>query len=226
MIIAIDGTSSSGKSTLSKALAKNIKFAHLNTGSIYRAISLLVLKNNINLNCTQKIINCAKTANIKVVFENGESEVYINGIRETKSLRSPEVSNVVAEIAKIEGVRKCTRTIQNNVANASDNLIVEGRDIGSVVFPNAEIKIFITASPNVRAKRRLNEYISLGRTDKTLSDVLKELNERDEADSTRKHSPLVIPKGAIIFDTTNYNIDEATKALTKLAKDKIKELKK
>jgi len=223
MIIAIDGTSSSGKSTLSKALAKNIKFAHLNTGSIYRAISLLVLKQNIPLSSTQQIINCAKKANIKVVFEHGESEVYINGIKETKSLRSPEVSNVVAEIAKIEGVRKCTRIIQNNVANASDNLIVEGRDIGSVVFPNAEIKIFITASPEIRAQRRLNEYLSLG-AKKTLKEVLKELNERDEADTTRKHSPLVIPKGAIIFDTSDYNIAEGTAALTKLVKDKIREI--
>ena len=225
MIIAIDGTSSSGKSTLSSLLAKNLKFAHLNTGAIYRAISLCVLKENINLNEMQKIIECAKNANIKVVFENGESEVYINGKKETKSLRSPEVSGVVAEIAKIGGVRECTRTIQHNIAQEAKNIVVEGRDIGSVVFPDAEIKLFITASAKERAKRRLNEYISLGRTDITLNDVLKELNERDYADTTRENSPLVVCPDAIVFDTTAYDIKSANKALTKLVKQKIKEHK-
>ena len=226
MIIAIDGTSSSGKSTLSSLLAKNLKFAHLNTGSIYRAISLCVLKQNINLTATQKIIECAKNAHIKVVFENGESEVYINGQKETASLRSPEVSSVVAEIAKIGGVRDCTRTIQHNIAKEAKNIVVEGRDIGSVVFPNAEIKLFITASAEERAKRRLNEYIGLGRKDKTLTEVLKELEERDYADTTRENSPLVVCKDAIVFDTSAYDIDGANKALTKLVKEKIKELKK
>ena len=220
MIITIDGTSSSGKSTMASLLAKRLGFAHLNTGSIYRAIALCVLRAKIDENDTENIIKCAQNANVSVKFEKGTSVIMIDNKPEVEALRSPEVSSLVATTSKIHEVRVRVREIQGDIGKTTPKLIVEGRDIGSVVFPNAEIKIFITASLDVRAKRRQLEYEMLGKK-KTLSEVKEELRLRDDADEHRKESPLIIPQGAIIFDTSNYNIEQALNKLTEIVQNKM-----
>ena len=213
MIITIDGTASSGKSTISTRAAKQIGFAHVNSGSLYRAIALQAIKAGIPATDTSALVNEIKNkTHIEVRIEDGESVIYLNGARVAAELRSPEVTAIVPEIAKIPEIRECARVLQHKIAETTPNFIVEGRDVGSVVFPNADIKFFVTADLDARAKRRQNEYLGLGKK-VPLDAVKEELAERDHEDSSRKNSPLVVPKGAITLDTTHLNIEEATAAL-------------
>ena len=223
MIITIDGTSSSGKSTLASLLSKKLNFAHLNTGAIYRAIAFCVIRAKIDEDNTKAIIKCAEQAKILVKFVDNESVIFVDGKPETSSLRSPEVSSLVSKISPIHEVRVRVREIQGDIGKTTKKLIAEGRDIGSVVFPDAEIKLFITASLSARAKRRMLEYKSLGKQ-KTLASVKAELEARDSADTNRAESPLVVPKGAIVFDTTNYSIEEAINKISEIVKEKMQAL--
>ena len=208
-IIAIDGPAGSGKGTIAKALAEKIGFIRLDTGALYRCVTLEVINNNINLTDIDKIVNIAKNMNVKFQKSDNENDldkVFLNERDVTKSIRSAEVSKLVAEVSTIPQVRSELLKIQRNLAEHHD-IIMEGRDIGTVVFPNANLKIYLDADIEERAKRRYKENVTKG-IETTYEEVLEGLKNRDEIDMHRKVSPLKKAEDAITVDSTKISIEE------------------
>ena len=205
--IAIDGHSSCGKSTLAKQLSKHYAYIYVDTGAMYRAVCLYALKNDI---MKDGIINEAALIdslnNIKVSFnyndERSISETFLNGVNVENEIRSLWISENVSKISKLKEVRQKMVAIQQAIGE-NKGVVMDGRDIGSVVFPNAELKLFITASVDERARRR-----SIELKDASIEDIKKNLQSRDYDDSTREENPLVIMDDAIKIDNTNLSIDE------------------
>ena len=210
-IITLDGNSGCGKSTLAKLLAKELHFLYIDTGAMYRAISLFFLESNQilkNGKLNSDFRNTLESVDIDFSEpnENGESWVRLNGEIVEYKIRSLEISNLVSEISKNALVRKKMVSIQQSYSDIS-NLIMDGRDIGSVVFPYADIKFWVTASAEKRAYRRWLEYKQKGKNI-SIQEVTKNINYRDENDQNRKVSPLIKPINSIIIDSTDMNIDE------------------
>ncbi len=210
-IITLDGHSGCGKSTLAKLLAKELHFLYIDTGAMYRAISLFFLESNQilkNGKLNSDFKNTLESVDIDFSEpnENGESWVRLNGEIVEDKIRSFEISNLVSDISKNALVRKKMVSIQQSYSDIS-NLIMDGRDIGSVVFPNADIKFWVTASAEKRAYRRWLEYNQKGKNI-SIQEVTKNINYRDENDQNRKVSPLIKPKNSIIIDSTDMNIEE------------------
>ena len=214
MIVAIDGTVSSGKSTIAKALAKDLGFAHLNTGAIYRALTIKIL--NQNATSTEKIVELLRSTTIEQVRDcaSGDMKVFLDGIDVTKEIRSPEISREVSTYSKIKEVREYARRVQKKLA-ATGDWVIEGRDIGTVVFPNAEVKIFMTADLNIRAMRRMKDYIAAGR-DVDIETVIKDVVARDKEDMEREISPLKPAEDAVIYYNNGDSISAVIADLTKL----------
>ncbi len=209
--IAIDGFSSTGKSTLAKQLAKALGYIYVDTGAMYRAITLFAMRNkfvgveNENINALIKLLPKAK---LKFVFNEqlGFAEMYLNGENVEKEIRSIEVSNQVSRVATIEEVRHKLVDMQKEMGKEK-GIVMDGRDIGTVVFPDAELKIFMTASPETRAYRRYKELLDKG--DKvTYKEVLKNIQNRDYVDSHREFSPLRRAEDAIEFDNSDMGLEE------------------
>src|SRR5690554_1433969 len=208
--IAIDGWSSCGKSTLAKALAKELNYIYVDSGAMYRGVTLyamrknLVSRNHVDVN---KII--AVLPKIKLTFSNlgkGEADLYLNGENVEKEIRTLDVSNSVSSVAKIKEVRTFL-VKQQRILGIPGGVIMDGRDIGSVVFPLAELKLFVTADPDVRAQRRYDELIAKG--DKvSLEEVKENLKLRDEMDANREESPLIQVEDAIVLDNSNLTPEE------------------
>ena len=210
-IITLDGHSGCGKSTLAKLLAKELHFLYIDTGAMYRAISLFFLESNQILKNGKLNTDFKNTLeSVDIDFsesnENGESWVRLNGEIVEDKIRSLEISNLVSDISKNVLVRKKLVSIQQSYSDIS-NLIMDGRDIGSVVFPNADIKFWVTASAEKRAYRRWLEYKQIGKNI-SIHEVTKNINYRDENDQNRKVSPLIKPVNSIIIDSTDMNIEE------------------
>ncbi|MEL0456543.1 (d)CMP kinase [Flavobacteriaceae bacterium SZ-1-7] len=209
--IAIDGFSSTGKSTVAKQLAKYLGYVYVDTGAMYRAVTLYAMQhgliNNDDFN-VEALIYQLPQVNISFKFnENlGFAEVYLNGVNVEKEIRTMEVSGFVSKVAAISEVRQKLVEQQQKLGE-DKGIVMDGRDIGTVVFPNAELKLFMTASPETRAKRRYDELI--GRGDKVVfEDVLKNVKERDYIDSNREDSPLVKAEDAIVIDNSNMTLEE------------------
>ena len=205
--IAIDGHSSCGKSTLAKQLSKHYAYTYIDTGAMYRAVCLYALKNDIMKDgIINKLALIDSLDNINVSFnyndERSISETFLNGINVENEIRSLWISENVSKISKLKEVRKKMVAIQQAIGKKK-GVVMDGRDIGSVVFPNAELKLFITASVDERARRR-----SLELKDATLEEIKKNLLSRDYDDSTREENPLVIMDDAIKIDNTNLSIEE------------------
>ncbi|ALM06699.1 cytidylate kinase [Sediminicola sp. YIK13] len=209
--IAIDGFSSTGKSTLAKQLAKALGYIYVDTGAMYRAITLFAMRNkfvgveNENINALIKLLPQAK---LKFVFNEqlGFAEMFLNGENVEKEIRSIEVSNQVSRVATIEEVRHKLVDMQKEMGKEK-GIVMDGRDIGTVVFPDAELKIFMTASPETRAYRRYKELLDKG--DKvTYKEVLKNIQNRDYVDSHREFSPLRRAEDAIEFDNSDMGMEE------------------
>lgn len=205
--IAVDGPAGSGKSTICDIVAERLNIIHIDTGSMYRAITYLALLNKIDLD-DEKSYEFVK--DVSIVYE--KNKIFINGHDITKEIRSLEVTKNVSKVSSFQVVRRHLVTLQRSAAEGK-NIIMDGRDIGSVVLPNADLKIFLTANIEERANRRLLELH--GREDIDLSTVIEDIKSRDHKDSTRKESPLVIPKDAVIVDTTNYSIEETVEVIIK-----------
>lgn len=204
--IAIDGPASAGKSTVAKILAKELNYIYLDTGAMYRAITLATLKNKIDPTDEYHVQKLVKASNIH--FEQGEHGqlVFLNKQDVTEEIRLPEVTNLVSQIAAQELVRQ-ELVRQQQVFGAEGGIVMDGRDIGTAVLPNAEVKIFLVASVVERAERRYQENISKGiMTD--FETLKKEIEERDHKDSTRAVSPLVQAEDAVKIDTTGLSIEE------------------
>ena len=199
MIIAIDGYSSSGKSTLAKDLAKHLGIIYVDTGAMYRAVTLYFISRNIDFNINEEVIKHLEKMEITFVPKHGENRIFLNGQDVSAEIRTLTVSNKVSEIAALPEVRKKLVAIQQNMA--TNSLVMDGRDIGTVVFPNANYKFFVTANIEERSRRRHLELTSKG--DKvSFQDVEENLKHRDQIDTTRKTSPLRQAEDAILIDTT------------------------
>lgn len=211
IIIAIDGFSSTGKSTIAKLLAKKYNYIYVDSGAMYRAVTLYAKENQfvgINFLHTKQLISNLKNISLSFKFNKslGFSEMYLNHKNVEKEIRSLEVSQLVSKVSAISEVRR--KLVQEQqLMGLNKGIVMDGRDIGTVVFPEAELKLFMTATANERASRRYKELIERG-DEVQFSDILFNVQERDKLDSTRKDSPLVRAKNAVEFDNSTMDIDE------------------
>lgn len=221
--IAIDGHSSTGKSTVAKQLADYLDYIYVDSGAMYRAVTLYAIrKEYISDDHFNKegLINDLDT--IRLAFKKndaGIAEMYLNDENVEKDIRTLEVSEFVSPIATVSEVRKKLVEQQQHMGK-DGGIVMDGRDIGSVVFPDAELKVFMTASAQVRAERRYNELLNRG-DDITFEEVLENVTERDSIDSSREDSPLLIADGAIVIDNSETNQEDQFHILLQLAKDRI-----
>ena len=208
-IITLDGPSGAGKSTIAKLVAKRLSFKYLDTGAMYRAVTLYMIKHDINIDDKVEIISALNNLNIN--FDN-DGRIYLDTEDVSEAIRSIEVVNLVSKVSSISVVRQNMVSLQRKIAK-DGMYVIDGRDIGSVVFPNAKYKFYMDASLDERAKRRHNEELSKGKN-LTYEEVKESIRKRDEFDSNRKDSPLVVPENAYIIDTTSMTIDDVVKKIT------------
>ena len=218
MQVAIDGPASSGKSTISKLIAKKNHFVYLDTGAMYRVVTLAVLKNQISLDDHRAIEQLVQTIEIGFSMQDGKQSVFMNGEDVTDEIRSVEVTRNVSAVSALKEVRTRLVHLQREIAE-NHSIIMDGRDIGTVVLPQAEIKIFLVASVEERAKRRFIENQEKG-IEMSYEELVEDIRRRDHIDSTRKESPLKKAEDAIEIDTTTMTIDDVVKTVTALIKNK------
>ena len=219
MIIAIDGPAASGKSTSAKLLAKELGYLYLDTGAMYRCIAFSILENKIDISNQDSLTKFLKIFEIDLKKINNNLSFFVNGKNVTNKIRKSDVSQKVSEVSAIPIIREYMVRIQRSFTK-NNSCVMEGRDIGTVVFPNAEFKFFFIASNEVRAKRRQLELESLGEK-KSLVNLMHEIKKRDKFDSERGHSPLRKAFNAIEVDTTNMTIDEQVNFMISKIKLKI-----
>ena len=208
MIIAIDGPSGAGKSTLGKMLAKKLGLLYLDTGAMYRAVALAAIRENIGLGDDEKVAKAARHAKIELKGEPDRLRIFLNGDDVSEEIRTLEIAQAASVVSTISKVRKTMVDLQRRLGEQDPaGCVLEGRDIGSVVFPNADIKFFLTARPEARARRRFEEDRSKGRIS-TYEQTLAEINERDERDVARIDSPLTISEDAVVIDTSELDLSE------------------
>ncbi len=208
MIIAIDGPSGAGKSTLGKMLAKRFGLLYLDTGAMYRAAALAAMRAGADLADEAAVVNIASGAEIELVGEPDDLRVELNGKDVSAEIRTLEVAQNASIVSTLSGVRRLMVQLQRQLGRRSAaGCVLEGRDIGTVVFPDADIKFFLTAKPEARARRRFAEDTAKGRIS-TYEQTLTEINERDERDVSREDSPLVIAEDAVVIDTSELDLKE------------------
>lgn len=208
MIIAIDGPSGAGKSTLGKMLAKNLGLLYLDTGAMYRAVGLAVLQNAVSFADKTRIAVIAAAAKIELVGEPESLRTFLNGADVSAEIRTNEVGQAASIVSAVSEVRRILVGHQRKIGqNAARGCVLDGRDIGTVVFPRADAKFFLTAKPDARARRRYDEDSAKGRSS-TYEQTLAEINERDERDVSRDDSPLKIADDAIVIDTSELDLRE------------------
>jgi len=218
IIVAIDGYSSCGKSTLAKALAKRIQYAYVDTGAMYRAVTLFILRNQIDISSKSDREIDDIVDQIEITFRNNAesnpSETFLNGENVEEEIRGKEVSEAVSEVSQIKQIRKRMIDLQQK-AGRNKKMIMDGRDIGTMVFPEAEVKLFMTADPNIRAQRRFDELKAKGK-DVTLEEVKANLNLRDYNDTHRKENPLTKADDAIEIDNSYLSEEEQLNLVLKI----------
>ena len=224
LTIAIDGHASTGKSSIAKEIAIKYGYIYINSGSMYRAVTLFAIENKLLELLNDNIdlfIEKLKDISINFRFNQNNliSEIFLNNRNVEKEIGSLEVSNYVSKVAAIPEIRKEMVKLQRNI-DRRKGVVMDGRDIGSVVFPNADIKLFLTASDTVRANRRFEEMINNGLS-VSYDDILNNIRNRDKLDSSRSDSPLIIEKDAIVIDNSNMSIDEQIKQIKQLIDTKI-----
>lgn len=207
LVIAIDGYSSCGKSTLAKALAKKLGFIYVDSGSMYRAVTLFFLRNKIDITNDDQVSDALQHIELNFHSRDYESHITLNGEEVSDEIRLMPVSENVSEVSAHKIVRH-EMVKQQQRMGKSKNIVMDGRDIGTTVFPDAPLKFFMTADPKIRAERRFKELENKGNNSTTLEEVFENLAHRDYADTTRKESPLVRADDAIILDNTDLTQDE------------------
>lgn len=222
--IAIDGYSSCGKSTLAKQLAKKLGYSYIDSGAMYRAVALWCLENNAIENAvpnTEKIIT--NLDNIKIEFrfhpEIQTSQTYLNGRNIEKEIRGMAVSEIVSKISSIKEVRQKMVALQRQFGE-NKGVVMDGRDIGSVVFPNAELKLFMTADPTIRAKRRYDELKAKG-TEVRMEEIIENLRLRDYEDTTRKENPLIQAADAVVLDNSHLTPEQQFEVAWNLVQERL-----
>lgn len=223
IIIAIDGYSACGKSTLAKDLGKKLGYGYIDTGAMYRAVTLSFLQNEIALDDAKAITKALSEITIEFVNVKGKNRTILNGNDVEEEIRKMYVSNQVSPVAAISAVRR-SMVLQQQQMGQKKGVILDGRDIGTVVFPNAELKLFLTASPEIRTKRRYEELKEKGQ-DATLEEIQANLLERDHIDSNRADSPLKQAEDAVVIDNSNLSKKEQLAMVRALVKQRIKGMK-
>ena len=207
LVVAIDGYSSCGKSTLAKALAKKLGFIYIDSGAMYRAVTLYFIRNKVDINNQAAIDDALKHIELNFHSRDYESHILLNGEEVSEEIRQMPVSESVSEVSANKQVRHDMVKQQQRMGK-SKNIVMDGRDIGTAVFEDAQVKFFMTADPKIRAERRHKEMIAKGDNITTLEEVFENLAHRDYADTTRKESPLVRAEDAIILDNTDLTQEE------------------
>ena len=218
MIVAIDGPAASGKSTTAKMVAKKLKMTYLDTGAMYRAVTLALLRSNTDLDDFDSVCQVVDKLELDIYDQGAKTVLKLNGEDVSQVIRSMPVTENVSAVSAVKYVREAMVRIQRNIGKKT-NCVVEGRDIGTVVFPNAEFKIFMVADIKMRAERRLKELHEMGE-DWSLQEVLADLKMRDEKDSTRAHSPLKKAEEAIEIDTSMLSIDHQVEKIINIVIEK------
>ena len=218
MIVAIDGPAASGKSTTAKMVAKKLKMTYLDTGAMYRAVTLALLRSNTDLDDYDSVCQVVDELELDIYDQGAKTVVRLDGEDVSQAIRSMQVTENVSTVSTVKYVREAMVEIQRNIGKKT-NCVVEGRDIGTVVFPDAEFKIFMVADVKMRAERRLKELHEMGEN-RSLQEVMTDLKRRDEKDSTRSHSPLQKADEAIEIDTSMLSIDQQVGKIINLVREK------
>lgn len=217
--VAIDGPAGAGKSTIAKAAAKELGFIYVDTGALYRAIAYNAVTKGV-IDDTQKIIDMLTDTNVELKYVDGVQAVYLNGDDVSAYIRTPEISMGASKVSAIPQVREFLLNLQRDIAQ-KNNVIMDGRDIATVVLPNADVKIFLFASPECRAQRRYKELMEKGE-DVTLEDVLADVNQRDYQDSHREIAPLKPSEDSVMADTSKLTLEESIQLIINIIKERIK----
>ena len=218
--IAIDGPAGAGKSTIARRVARELSFIYVDTGAMYRAMALYLLRRKVNRDDTEQIGNICQDAEISIEYKNGEQIVLLNGENVNSYLRTEEVGNMASVSSAVPRVREKLLSLQRKLAKDM-SVVMDGRDIGTTILPDADVKIYLTASSLTRAKRRYLELQEKG-TVCNLDDIQKDIEERDQRDMSREISPLRQAEDAVLVDTSELNFDQSFEALKKVIQDRAK----
>ena len=216
--VAIDGPVGAGKSSIAKECAKRLGFIYVDTGALYRCIGHFCDRNGVNIDDASRVEAALSHITLDVKIKNGTQHVYLNSYDVSEEIRLPEISMAASKVSTIPAVREYLLQFQRDMA-ASQNVIMDGRDIGTVVLPDAEVKIYLTADAEVRAKRRYDELIAKG-NNVTFESVLADLNQRDRNDMTREIAPLKQADDAVLADTTKLDFDGSCELIIGIIKEK------
>ena len=214
--IAVDGPAGAGKSTIAKLVAKKMNLIYVDTGAMYRAMAYHMLKKNVDINSDEAVAAECVNADVTIKYEEGVQVVYLNGENVNAYLRTEAVGNTASKTSVVPAVRARLLELQQNLAKNSD-CIMDGRDIGTCVLPNADVKIYLTASSEVRAKRRYDELTAKGE-DCDIAQIQADIEERDHRDMTREVSPLKQAEDAVLVDSSYMSIDEVVDKIIKIAR--------
>lgn len=217
--IAVDGPAGAGKSTISKAVANKLGFVYVDTGALYRAVGVYALRKGVDTESAEEIASLLPEIDVQIKFINGAQSVFLNGEDVSFDIRTPDASMAASNVSAIPAVRAFLFDLQRNIAK-NNNCLMDGRDIGTVVLPHAQIKIFLTAKAELRAKRRFDELIAKGENVK-YDDVFADLKQRDYNDSHREIAPLKPAEDSVLFDTTELNLEESIEHLYNVIKERI-----
>ncbi|MBE0503602.1 MAG: (d)CMP kinase [Desulfuromonadales bacterium] len=223
LIIAIDGPSGAGKSTLSKLLAQQLNYVHLDTGAMYRCVAFAAMEQGIDPDDQERLGTLAQQLKIELVHTLSGDRVLLDGSDVSTAIRTPEVSLLTSRVSAAPQVRKALVALQRRLGEAG-GVVLEGRDIGTVVFPQAQVKFFLSATAAERGQRRYAELVAKGVT-VSLQQTISEVVARDLADSEREHAPLLQADDAVVIDSTNLNIDQVLTAMVEVVKLRRQELK-
>ena len=210
--VAIDGPAGAGKSTIAKRVAEHLGILYLDTGAMYRAIGFAAIQSGISPRDAEAVKGLLETTELNIIFEQGMQRVFINGQDVTSLIRTPEMSRAASDISALPSVRLYLVARQREIAK-TQSLVMDGRDIGSYVLPDAPYKFFLTASHDERARRRLKDLQAAGHTEATQESVLEDILYRDQQDSTRAMAPLVQAPDAILIDTTHMTIEQVIQTM-------------
>lgn len=217
--IAIDGPVGAGKSTLARLCAEKLGFIYVDTGAFYRAIALFFIENSVDTENSDSVKTALSRIKLSIKRENGVQSVFVNGEDVSGKIRQPEISQAASKASALPAVREFLLDFQRDFAK-TENIIMDGRDIGTVVLPNADLKLFISADPAERAKRRFDELAAKG-LDISFNDVLRDLNERDERDRNRPIAPLKMAEDAVLIDTTGMDLAQSLEFVLDFIKGKL-----
>ena len=216
--VAVDGPAGAGKSTIAKLVAKEKGYIYVDTGAMYRALAVYFLDKKINPENLDAIAAACEGAEVKIQYEQGEQQVYLNGENITSRLRNEEVGNMASKVSAVPEVRAHLLNLQKELARTQD-VVMDGRDIGTCVLPDAPAKIYLTASVEVRAVRRYKELLEKG-MEADLKEIEKDIEDRDYRDMHREHSPLKQAEDAVLLDTSSMTLDQVVEEILKIVREK------